>query len=1015
MSFGFSVSDFLAVVQLAKKIRKDYISAPVEYRGALDVVGSLSLVLEDAETATSEQDLSLKEKTELQTICSSCQNTLNELDRTLKKYGELGSPQAGIGGKVRRAWKRVSLEPEDIRNLRSRVSANIDRLNTFIIRRTRDNTIQIRDNTIEIVRYQERQEQRAINQEEQAILDWLSPFDYFSQQNAFIKQRQPGTGQWLLDSAEFKSWIETNERTLFCPGIPGAGKTILSSIVIEELSARFQYDDSTIVAYIYCDFKRQNEQTSEALLASLLKQLAHGRPSLSESIKSLYDRSTGKGTQPSADDILAALQSAATAYSRVFIVIDALDECRVQDGCRTQILSKLFDLQTKCGTNLFATSRKIPEIIEEVKQDLLLEIRAHEQDVRSYINGRISHLPSFVKKNPGLQQEIKSEIVKSVDGMFLLARLHLDSLIGKKSVKVLRSALGKLPTGSGAYDNAYEAAMDRVEGQLSDQTNLAKQVLSWITYAKRPLTTKELQHALAVEVDEVELDEDNISSIEDIISVCAGLVAVDQESHTIRLVHYTAQEYFERTQTRWFPTAEADITLICVTYLSFEVFSSGSSPTDSLFEERLLLNPLYNYTARYWGEHARQASNLHAKVVEFLQCTTKTEAAVQVMLARQKSRDSGYSQTGQMMGLHLAAYFGITEAVAEILRSFPVDLPDDTWFHQTPLSHAAENGHEAVVKLLLDTDEVDIESKDTEGQTPLSLAAMNGHEVVVRLLLDTGKVDINSRDSEYGQTPLLWAAKFGYEAVVKLLLDTDKADINSKDFKYGRTPLLWAAKEGHEAIVRLLLDTGKVDVDSKDSKYSQTPLSWAAKNGNEAVIRLLLNTGKADINSKDPHVGQTPLLGAAQSGHEAVVKLLLDTGKADVNSNDCDGRTPLLYAAGSGYEAVVRSLLDTGKADINSKDSHIGQTPLAQAAENGHEAVVKLLLDTGKADVNSNDCHGRTPLLHAAEYGYEAVVRLLLDTGRVDKHSKDCWDYTPLRHAEESGYEAVVKLLLDTT
>jgi hypothetical protein len=63
----------------------------------------------------------------------------------------------------------------------------------------------------------------------------------------------------------------------------------------------------------------------------------------------------------------------------------------------------------------------------------------------------------------------------------------------------------------------------------------------------------ELQHALAVEVGEAELDEENLPEIEDIVSVCAGLVTIDEESGIIRLVHYTTQEYFERTQRQWFP------------------------------------------------------------------------------------------------------------------------------------------------------------------------------------------------------------------------------------------------------------------------------------------------------------------------------------------------------------------------------------------------------------------------------------------------------------------------------
>jgi hypothetical protein len=139
---------------------------------------------------------------------------------------------------------------------------------------------------------------------------------------------------------------------------------------------------------------------------------------------------------------------------------------------------------------------------------------------------------------------------------FLLAQLHLDSLIGKRSPKAIKIALEKLPTGLEALDNAYNEAMERIEGQIADLKELAKQVLAWITCAKRPLTTLELQHALAVEIGESKLDEENISEIEDIVSVCAGLVTVDEQSHIIHLVQYTTQEYFERTQIVWFPSAQ---------------------------------------------------------------------------------------------------------------------------------------------------------------------------------------------------------------------------------------------------------------------------------------------------------------------------------------------------------------------------------------------------------------------------------------------------------------------------
>ncbi len=121
--------------------------------------------------------------------------------------------------------------------------------------------------------------------------------------------------------------------------------------------------------------------------------------------------------------------------------------------------------------------------------------------------------------------------------------------------------------------------MIRINEQRPGFQQLARKVLSWIACAERPLTILELQHALAVEVGDSDLDIQNFEKTERIVSVCAGLVTVDDESGIIRLVHYTTQEYFESTQQQWFPNAESEITTICVTYLSFGVFGSGLCET----------------------------------------------------------------------------------------------------------------------------------------------------------------------------------------------------------------------------------------------------------------------------------------------------------------------------------------------------------------------------------------------------------------------------------------------------
>jgi hypothetical protein len=397
-----------------------------------------------------------------------------------------------------------------------------------------------------------------------------------------------------------------------------------------------------------------------------------------------------------------------------------------------------------------------------------------------------------------------------------------------ESPKAIRAALKDLPSGSNAYDDAYKNAMIRIEGQVTNQEKLAKRVLSWITCAERPLTLLELQHALAVEVGESKLDEDNLSDIRDIVSVCAGLVTIDEKSNIIRLAHYTAQEYLERTQSHWFPNAETDITTICISYLSFDVFNCGFCQTDDEFEDRLRSNQFFEYAVRNWGHHARKASNfsqaLSQVVVNCLTSKARVDTWSQGLLAiKRYSSHSNYSQQARrrMTGLHLTAYFGV----------------------------------QAVIKLLLNTGEVSADSKDDCGRTPLSWAAWSGHKAVVKLLLDTGEVNAESMDED-GRTPISWAAENGHESIVKLLLNTSEVEADSKD-KLGRTPLSWAAWSGHEAVVKLLLDTGEVDADLMDEE-GWTPLSWAVENRHESIVKLLLKK-----RLEESRGGWTPLQLAA--------------------------------------------------------------------------------------------------------------------------------------------------------
>ena len=168
--------------------------------------------------------------------------------------------------------------------------------------------------------------------------------DYAPQQSDFISRRPAGTGQWLLDSAGFQDWLRIEKKTLFCLGIPGAEKTILTAVVIDDLFTRFANDSTIGIMYIYCNFRQQDEQKAADLLTNLLKQLTQGRSSLLDSVKSLYDSHRDKRTQSLLNEILSTLRSVATMYSRIFIIVDALNECQVSDGSQLRFLLEIFNL-----------------------------------------------------------------------------------------------------------------------------------------------------------------------------------------------------------------------------------------------------------------------------------------------------------------------------------------------------------------------------------------------------------------------------------------------------------------------------------------------------------------------------------------------------------------------------------------------------------------------------------------------------------------------------------------------
>ncbi|KEY68912.1 hypothetical protein S7711_03842 [Stachybotrys chartarum IBT 7711] len=808
-----------------------------------------------------------------------------------------------------------------------------------------------------------RQQSQQTHQRLSDIYHWLTVGDYASQQHDYFSRHREGTGKWLLNSLTYTDWLGGDCQGLFCPGIPGAGKTILSSIVIDDLLKKFGKTDMIGVCYFYCNYQRGEERGVDDMLLTFLCQLS--RVSMSKAVDDLYTRHGSGTTKPNSKDTRRTLNSVITQLSRIFVVVDALDEYTATHGCRSKLISTLLDLQSTKKVSMMVTSRHVPDISHRFRNFHQLEIRATRHDITCYIEGCMEELPGFVRARPDLRHEITQGILDSVDGMFLLAQLHLDSLKGKTTPKKLMLALDNLAKGSEAYDEAYDQALHRIANQKKDQKELALQALSWLAFARSRLTIQELLEALAVEPQSTELDEDNKPDLQDLLSICCGLVTAE-ESGTIRVVHYTTQEYLERKLLRWYPRAKTDIATTCVTYLAFEYFAGGCSKNFIEYTARMNTHRLYRYASRNWGFHAQSSQDIDP-IVRFLRSKPKLDASRQAAekfsLKMNRSSDT---YTRRMNGLHVAARFGLSGVAKAVAHDF------------------------------------DVESKAYNGWTPILFASRYGYEDCVRVLIELGAaVDPAGRDS---RTPLLLASAHGYNAVVQRLLEAG-ADVHARNNFRGPTAVGSAATRGHQEIVERLVDHG-AGVEIRCATKNRTALHWASDYGHLEVVRKLISFG-ANIDATD-NEGATPLFLAADGGHCDIVGLLLEH-KANMQITSKLGATPMSKAAGHGNKNIVQAFL-RNRENLNSADKDV-ENSLVVAAEKGHTVIVQMLVKA-QADVNHAGKNGWTAVSLASANGHDGVVRILMENGAlVDK--ADACGQSALHRVGRKGSREIAKLLLD--
>ena len=521
--------------------------------------------------------------------------------------------------------------------------------------------------------------------------------------------------------------------------------------------------------------------------------------------------------------------------------------------------------------------------------------------------------------------------------------------------------------------------MERINAQHPDQAALARKVICWVFHAFQPLTMPELQHALAVETGDSDLDTDNIPEEGLLLSVCNGLVTYEKEGLVLALVHYTFQQYLEPKAETLFPGAQIEIVRTCLTYLSFDELERGPCHAENDFRARFEQWPLLGYAVPKWGQHAGQGAEEVCRdlIFSFLIQDAKLSASVQILCAR-VSRGFVFTRGFPLdvSPLWLASFYGLEYTVSQLLADQSHIVNRKTTWGDTALHQAVGCGNIKVLKLLL-SNGADIAARDLNGNTSLHYASLFGsyfpaddvstsvrrqyragvHEKVgtsnrtllevIGLLLDHG-ADMDAVNLE-GETALNLLVQKGLSSSTQLLL-TRGADVTLRD-RYRNAPLILASISGDEEIARMLLEHDlhrQIQCDIPNDA-----MKMAAFKGQVSVLQeLFVRTSGQPL----PHWGGTSLLHLSACGGHLHCLLYLESIYLDLGVPDEQGRTSLHFAAANVWQksgAVLKYLLERG-LDPCQRDID-GWTPLLWAAKSGNTTSILLLLDASAGSFYQGD------------------------------------------------------------
>ena len=239
----------------------------------------------------------------------------------------------------------------------------------------------------------------------------------------------------------------------------------------------------------------------------------------------------------------------------------------------------------------------------------------------------------------------------------------------------------------------YEAALGRIKAKGGEETRLGMAVLMWISHSRRPLQVDEICHAIAIRIGSNDLDNDDILAISMLLDYCQGLVTIDKSTSTVRLIHYTLQEYL-CAHPRLFDGAHSTMAEVCLTYLKFQHvkdFLAGRSPNQRS-------TPFLEYSALYWGTHMKVEHSDGAQALALELLSPSDSHIYAKSLGNLISWEFTTGRTldpGAFSVLYCISYFGIAGIISSLIEMKKWDVKQRDSAGMTPLIWAASSdGHD---------------------------------------------------------------------------------------------------------------------------------------------------------------------------------------------------------------------------------------------------------------------------------------------------------------------------------